>query len=707
MSHFSKPAEDVFWGEHEAAAVDPDIPLDAPPRPPHEDPSPCFTGRHNLFAFITAAQKQGLAVILRLGPYVCAELDFGGLPSRLRDIPGIRFRTSNQPFQRAMEKWVRLIASELHSRRLLASEGGPIILVQLENEYEMIDNAFSQEGKDYLQWAADLQRTLNFDVGAIMCVGAAEGVVETINSFYAHKEVARLRQSRPKEPPVWTECWTGWYDVWGSPHHVRPTADLLYAVARFVAVGGAGINYYMWMGGTNIGRSTMYLQKTSYDYDAPIDEFYGHTNKSRLLGKLHAILLEHFLPAFNSNRGSDPIPNEGVFLWGNLAFICNDDPVNPRPSGIPLCNDRTHDHIVAPRSVHLVDMVSGTLLFDTAAALPANERVHREPTRARELSATEWTTHAEAVLTIDAAPMLTKGRPVEVGDRAAELVRLTRGRSDYAWYASRFKVYGGSCLVKFEAGDYAQLFIGGRRVGASSLPLYEDRWRNRWNEYPDGEPGRWVHVKVDEVPNGEVDVCVLVASVGLIKADWQLREKENMQDEKKGLLSEVVFSGETGWTGRRVAPWTSVGGLAGEAGQWGRLPVGFDESEGRQGNNVPGWFCSEVRVARSNEWVLDLGGIGKGMFFVNGHLLGRFWDVVGTTALNGFHKVHGSPVEQTMRGEASQRYYHVPTFVVAEGQGDEEMCSLRIVLFVEDGAGPGGEVQLMEMRSVRNTGQVS
>jgi beta-galactosidase len=279
----------VFWGEHQPSSLR-DFNAD-----PFENPQYDFEGRRDLFAFLQAAHNEGLFVILRIGPYVCAEASYGGFPFALRDVPGMRFRTLNAPFQREVARWVRFVATELHARKLMAPEGGPVILVQLENEYQMVAGAYGDEGHKYLQWCADLQHELDLGVPTIMCYGAAEGTVETINSFYGHELVEGLRKSFPNQPPVWTECWTGWYDVWGAPHHRRPTEDLCAAVARFCAVGGAGINYYMWLGGTNFGRTPMYLQATTYDYDAPVDEFYLETTKFCRLRELHRILTGYYL----------------------------------------------------------------------------------------------------------------------------------------------------------------------------------------------------------------------------------------------------------------------------------------------------------------------------------------------------------------------------------------------------------------------------
>lgn len=667
-------------------------------------PSPVFSGRFDLFAFIAAAAEAGLAVILRLGPYVCAEVNYGGFPIRLRDEPGIRFRTMNKKFMEEVEVWVSLIANTLREKGLLALHGGPIILVQLENEYSMVSDQYGDEGVAYLQWMADLQRRLDFGVPAIMCYGAADGVVETINAFYAHEHIAAHRISHPDQPPVWTECWTGWYDVWGAPHHTRPTCDLLYAVARFFAVGGAGVNYYMWMGGTNIGRSTMYLQVSSYDYDAPVDEFYQHTTKSRRLARLHLVLKDVFADAFHHRRDDDPVAVDGVYAWGDVAFICNDSANSRHDFTLP--NGTPYDRTVTAKSVHIVSLDSAELLFNTADTPPEDLR-HRNYALVGA-TATDWVVASEPVPNFDdAAKVVAEGghsRPLVEGDEPEELVRLTRGSSDYGFYVTKFEVGVGSATMQFDAGDFAQVFVNGARVGGSTSPLWEDRWGNRWNEYDDGGPGQLVSFVVDGLKGGVVDICILVASLGLVKGDWQLGER-NMLDERKGLISDLEIKGE-GWTGARCEKWRSIGKLHGEVAEWydmvgagGRIACVTNDGM------APGWFGCEIRVKSvSQSWVLDLHDVGKGTFYINGVLLGRFWNVVGSRPRNGFLK--NSPIvqaESNGHGEASQRYYHVPAWVLQDSdlKRDGGIC-LHVVLFIEDGKVPSGPLPLLEALTTDN-----
>ncbi|MCH93011.1 beta-galactosidase 3-like, partial [Trifolium medium] len=104
--------------------------------------------------------------------------------------------------------------------------------------------------------------------------------INTCNGFYCDK----FTPNRPYKPTMWTEAWSGWFTEFGGPTHKRPVQDLAFAVARFVTRGGSFVNYYMYHGGTNFGRTAGGpFVATSYDYDAPLDEYglirqpkYGH-----------------------------------------------------------------------------------------------------------------------------------------------------------------------------------------------------------------------------------------------------------------------------------------------------------------------------------------------------------------------------------------------------------------------------------------------
>lgn len=721
----------VFWGEHQPAATS-ESPEEAFRQPQYD-----FSGHRDLFGFLQAAHEAGLHAILRIGPYVCAEVSYGGFPFVLRDVSGVRFRTLNKPFQDAVAGWLRFMARELHERKLLAPAGGPVMMVQLENEYQMVAGSYGDDGARYLQWCSNIQHELNFGVPTIMCFGAAEGAVETINSFYAHEEVDALRKSRPNQPLVWTECWTGWYDVWGAPHHRRPAVDLAGAVARFFAVGGSGVNYYMWMGGTNFGRTPMYLQTTSYDYDAPIDEFYQPTTKSNHLTELHKVLKDRFAPVLCGNADNEDsehaAPRElsvsedvRCYVWSpGLAFVCNDSKANEVGDlGIPDIDMTIRN--LAPRSVQIVDPEAKEVLFDSARINPEHVVSRGKRVCKHTPAELKWETRAEPVVVRTSQDDASTFQPrvARVAPSPVEQLRVTQDASDYCYYSASYKWASedAASLVRattkddaskspsdtrlciaFTGCDFAYVFVNGHACGMSAEPLWEDRKSNKWNRY-DAEPGFEHRISIPasrmaeclstgSPSDGDMSftITVLMCAVGLVKGDWQLGEGEtaNMLEEKKGLLSDVrvELAGEESGKGVQVAnrssAWTCVAGLEGEARDWhGTGGLGVAGTAVAASDAVDerslAWFETKFQVdAPSNSWVLDLGTMGKGLLWVNGHLLGRYWLVAGTRPRNGF--LDDSPIVQDASGPPSQRYYHVPAWTLRP----EDPTTLRVTLFEE------------------------
>ncbi|MBA0575220.1 hypothetical protein Golob_024568, partial [Gossypium lobatum] len=231
-----------------------------------------FEGRFDLVKFVKLVGDNGLYFLLRIGPYVCAEWNFGGFPVWLRDIPGIEFRTDNEPFKREMQRFVTKIVDLMREEKLFSWQGGPIILLQIENEYGNMEGSYGQKGKDYVRWAANMALALGAGVPWVMCkqTDAPGDIIDTCNNYYCDG----YKPNSPNKPTIWTENWDGWYTSWGGRLPHRPVEDLAFAVARFFQRGGSLMNYYMYFGGTNFGRTSggpFYI--TSYDYDAPIDEY--------------------------------------------------------------------------------------------------------------------------------------------------------------------------------------------------------------------------------------------------------------------------------------------------------------------------------------------------------------------------------------------------------------------------------------------------
>ncbi|KAH9757097.1 Beta-galactosidase 16 [Citrus sinensis] len=128
-----------------------------------------FSGRNDIIRFIKEIQSQGLYVCLRIGPFIESEWTYGGLPIWLHDVAGIVFRSDNKPYKYYMQRFVTKIVNMMKSEKLYASQGGPIILSQIENEYQTIEPAFHEKGPPYVLWAAKMAVDFHTGVPWVMC----------------------------------------------------------------------------------------------------------------------------------------------------------------------------------------------------------------------------------------------------------------------------------------------------------------------------------------------------------------------------------------------------------------------------------------------------------------------------------------------------------------------------------------------------------
>ncbi|MFJ6075320.1 glycoside hydrolase family 35 protein [Streptomyces sp. NPDC093065] len=258
-----------------------------------------FDGRCDLERFVRLAQDQGLDVIVRPGPYICAEWDNGGLPAWLTGTPGMRLRTSYPPFLDAVDRWFDELIPRVAA--LQAGRGGPVVAVQIENEYGShgddagyllrVRDALTARGITELLYTADGPTELMLDGGSVPGQLAAA-------TFGSRPEqaAALLRARRPDEPFFCAEFWNGWFDHWGENHHVRDASDAARTVGRILDEDGS-VSLYMAHGGTNFGLwaganhdgDRLQPTVTSYDSDAPVAEHGAltpkfHALRERLLG---------------------------------------------------------------------------------------------------------------------------------------------------------------------------------------------------------------------------------------------------------------------------------------------------------------------------------------------------------------------------------------------------------------------------------------
>jgi beta-galactosidase len=305
----------AFWNAHE-------------PRPGVYD----FSGQNDIAEYIREAQAEGLNVILRPGPYVCAEWELGGYPAWLLKDRDVMLRSDEAKYTAAVKVWFARLGEEI--KPLLLKNGGSIIAVQVENEYgsfgddkaymEGVKNALVESGMgDMLLYTADgpsevtkgslpeLPAVINFGTG-----GAERGF-------------ARLEQLRPDGPQMSGEYWAGWFDHWGDKHHetdgAREAAELKWMLEQ-----GYSVNMYMfeggtsfgWMNGANSDGRNYEPDTTSYDYDAPLAENGEPRKKYFLFRKVIGDVTGAHLPAVPEKTARKVFSVDAKMLtaslWRNL-----------------------------------------------------------------------------------------------------------------------------------------------------------------------------------------------------------------------------------------------------------------------------------------------------------------------------------------------------------------------------------------------------
>jgi beta-galactosidase len=487
----------VFWNAHE-------------PRPGIYD----FSGNLDVAEFVREAQQEGLYVILRPGPYSCAEWEFGGFPAWLLKDPNLVVRSRNPQFLAAARAWLLRLGREVAPLQI--GNGGPIIAVQVENEYGsygddheymedihhiLVDAGFTQSQLYTADGAEEVPRGSLPELPAVINFGPGE----------AQRSFATLKNLRSEGPFMNGEYWDGWFDHWGAPHaHTNPqqqAGDLDwilrqgYSISIYMFHGGTSFG---WMNGANSNGKNYEPDVTSYDYDAALDESGHPTPKYFLFRDVIARDTGVTLPPVPTAPAAVAIP---AFTMDRVASLWDNLPP-PVHSGQPL-------------TMEAMDQSYGYVLYRT---------------------------------TIDG--------PIS-GDLAIGAVH-----------------------------DYAQVYIDGKLAGAidrrlnqTSLPVHTDR------------------------PHARLDI--------LLENTGRVNFGSALPGERVGLLNGVTLAGHplTGWDNYSL-PMLSSGTL-----QW-RPPC--------QG---PCFYHATFTVDHPADTFLDTSQLGKGMVWINGRPLGRFWNVGPQKAL--------------------------------------------------------------------------
>ncbi|WP_066523170.1 glycoside hydrolase family 35 protein [Curtobacterium ammoniigenes] len=358
-----------------------------------------FTAGLDLGRFLDLVHAEGMHAIVRPGPYICAEWWNGGLPPWLFADGTVGIRRNEPQFLEAVRRYLDALAPILVPRQIDA--GGPIVLVQIENEY----GAYGDD-HDYLRALVAMHRdigltvpftTVDQPIDAMLDDGSLPELHKT-GSFGSRVEerLARLRQAQPTGPLMCSEFWDGWFDSWGAHHHTTSVAESARELDTLLAAG-ASVNIYMFHGGTNFGFTNGANDKgvyrpiaTSYDYDAPLDEAGNPTPKFDAFREVIA----RYAPV-----PSEPLIRTATTAPAALPPICFDRALPLHTllphlttftahDRVPTMDDlgaatgfilyRTEVELSAPAVLHIGEVRDRAQLFLDGAAVAILEREHHD-----------------------------------------------------------------------------------------------------------------------------------------------------------------------------------------------------------------------------------------------------------------------------------------------------------------------------------------
>jgi beta-galactosidase len=472
-----------------------------------------FTGNNDVAAFVKIAQEEGLWVILRPSPYVCAEWEFGGYPFWLQNEKGLVVRSKDAKYLEAYKNYIDQVGKQLAPLQI--NHGGNILMVQVENEYgsygsdkEYLDinrKMFIQAGFDGLLYTCDPAGDL--------VKGHLPGLLTAVNGLDDPAKVKKLirENNNGKGPFMIAEWYPAWFDWWGTKHHTVPAEQYVKRLDSVLAAG-LSINMYKFHGGTTRGFmnganfkdiSPYEPQISSYDYDAPLDEAGNATAKFM---KFREVIQKHLpagkiLPAVPAKKPVIQIP------LIQLTQQCDLFKMLPSPV---IAND--------PLSFEDLKQAYGFVLYQT----------------------------------------------------------VTEGN------------VSGILKIK-DLRDYGIVFVNGKRVGILDRRLNQDSMTL-------------------QLPAGKVRLDILVENMGRINFGPYLLKN------KKGITEKVTLNN------KEMKGWKMY-----------QLPLNdinaFSFTDQALSEGVPVLKKGSFEITEIGDTYLDMRNWGKGIVWVNGHNLGKYWSI--------------------------------------------------------------------------------
>lgn len=618
-----------------------------------------FNGNYDLVKFIKLIAKHDMYVTLRVGPFVEAEWNHGGFPYWLREVNNITFRNDNEPFKFHMQRYVEMIVNKMKEEKLFAPLGGPIILAQIENEYNNIQHAYKEMGARYVQWAGNMALSQNIGVPWIMCKqkDAPGAVINTCNG--RHCGDTFTGPNHPSKPSLWTENWTAQYRVFGDPPSQRSAEDIAYSVARFFSKNGTLVNYYMYHGGTNFGRGSSSFVTTRYYDEAPLDEF-GLTREPKYshLRDLHAALKLCRKALLWGTQRLEQLGN-GLEAWvyekpgGKVcaAFLTNNKSRTPDTATF-----RGNEYDLPAHSISILPDCK-TVVYNTQTIVSQHNARNFKKSVAAAHNNLKWEMFSETTPTVNEVPVSS----IE----PRELYNLTKDTTDYAWYTASITLNERDLPWKHDIkpvlrvaslGHAMVAFVNGEFVGSRHGSNIEKSF---------------VLQKPIPLKSGANSISLLAMLVGLPDSGVY------MEKRFAGPRAVSILGMNTGTLDITENGWGHQVGLNGEKlqvyTQKGSHRTRWTSVKAVNGTTGPAvtWYKTYFNMPEGHgPVILGMSSMSKGMAWVNGRSIGRYW------------VSYLSPL-----GYPSQSEYHVPRSFLKSSDN-------LLVVFEEIGGNPGGiEIQ--------------
>lgn len=574
-----------------------------------------FDGDNDVVKFVKMIGEQGLYVTLRVGPFIEAEWNAGGFPYWLREVPNITFRSYNEPFMYHMQRYTTTIIDLMKKNKLFAPQGGPIIMAQIENEYNNVQLAYRDQGKKYVNWAANMAVNLYDKIPWVMCKqkDAPQSVISTCNGRHCGETFSG--PNGPNKPSLWTENWTAQYRTFGDPPAQRAAEDIAFAVALFFARNGTLNNYYMYHGGTNFGRTSSSFVTTRYYDEAPLDE-YGLPREPKFghLRDLHRALRlskKALLWGTRSVQQTDKDLQIITYENPNAQNVCAAFLVNNRTTTPATINFRGVDYYVPEKSISILPDCK-TVVYNTLTIVSQhNSRNFHESSKVGVL---DWEFFPESIPSMDQLSLQSKA--------PLELYSLTKDTSDYAWY--RTSIHFDNRDLPMKAGVLPVLQV--LSLGHALLAFVNGEYIGF--QHGNNIEKSFVFQKPVSLKPGVNEISLLGMTVGLPNSGAYMEKRfagpraVTLQGLMSGTLDVTMntWAHQVGLTGERLQYFTEEG--SSKVG-WKKL----NEGGNLGGVNAPlTWYKTYFDAPEGNGPVaIQMNKMAKGMVWVNGRSIGRYW----------------------------------------------------------------------------------